>query len=201
MSITLSHLSRRIGLLGALTGVALAAGLAASAPAHAATTLRVATVQCLEETDEVGDDSPYFLVFAASPTNPSATAFGKWGPGGWDAEVASGETYYPNAAIASGVGSGWLLITVMLEEDYDNDLSAGEITSIGNNMFNQYQISFWKDQATKISELRNTLRNTTNLYLSNDELVATASGTASASGSWAQYVGDGGNYRVRYTLP
>ncbi|BCJ76806.1 hypothetical protein CS0771_63500 [Catellatospora sp. IY07-71] len=201
MSTSLSHLTRRLGMLGALTGVALAAGLAVGAPAQAGTTLRVATVQCVEETDEVGDDSPYFLVFAASTTNPGATAFGRWGPGGWDAEVASGETYYPNASIVSGVSSGWLLISVMLEEDYDNDLSAGEITWIGNNMYNQYQISFWKDAATRNSELRNTLRNTTNMYLSNDELVATAATTASVSGTWATYVGDGGNYKVKYTLP
>lgn len=191
-------LLRRIGVLGALTGVALAAGLAAGSPAQAATTLKVATVICNEETDEIGDDSPYFLVFAASTTNPGATAFGKWGPGGWDDEIASGDSYSPNASIATGVGSGWRLISLMVEEDYDNDLTAGEIAWIGNNMYNQYQISFWKPASTMISELRATLRNTTNLYLSNDDMVATAS---SSIGGWAYYVGDGGSYQVRYTLP
>ncbi|WP_144120790.1 hypothetical protein [Catellatospora sichuanensis] len=199
MRTTFRHLTRRIGVLGALTGVALAAGLAVSSPAQAATTLKVANVICHEETDEVGDDSPYFLVFAASTTNPSATAFGKWGPGGWDAEIATGDSYSPNASIVSGVGSSsWRLISLMVEEDYDNDLTAGEIAWIGNNMFNQYQISFWQPASTMISELRATLRNTTAMYLSNDDMVATASSTI---GSYAGYVGDGGYYQVRYTLP
>ncbi|MEU8075177.1 hypothetical protein AB0B31_06980 [Catellatospora citrea] len=192
-------LLRRIGVFGALTGVALAAGLAAGSPAQAATTLKVATVICNEETDEIGDDSPYFLVFAASTTNPGATAFGKWGPGGWDDEIASGDSYSPNASIASGVSSStWRLISLMVEEDYDNDLTAGEIAWIGNNMYNQYQISFWKPTSTMISEMRATLRNTTAMYLSNDDMVATASSTI---GSYASYIGDGGNYQVRYTLP
>ncbi|GAB4055578.1 hypothetical protein [Catellatospora paridis] len=192
-------LLRRIGVFGALTGVALAAGLAVGSPAQAATTLKVATVICHEETDEIGDDSPYFLVFAASTTNPGATAFGKWGPGGWDDEIASGDSYSPNASIVSGVGSStWRLISLMVEEDYDNDLTAGEIAWIGNNMYNQYQISFWKPASTMISEMRAALRNTTSLYLSNDDMVATASSTI---GSYASYVGDGGSYQVRYTLP
>jgi hypothetical protein len=42
------------------------------------------------------------------------------------------------------------------------------------------------------------LRNTTATYLSNDDMVATAS---SSIGSWTPYVGDGGSYQVRYTLP
>lgn len=194
-----TSLLRRIGAIGALTGVALTASLAVGAPAQAATTLKVATVICNEETDEIGDDSPYFLVFAASTTNPSATAFGKWGPGGWDAEIATGDSYSPNASIVSGVAnSSWRLISLMVEEDYDNDLTAGEIQSIGNNMFNQYQLSFWKPTTTLISEMRAALRNTTATYLSNDDMVATAS---SSIGSWTPYVGDGGSYQVRYTLP
>ncbi|GHJ43664.1 hypothetical protein Cs7R123_10060 [Catellatospora sp. TT07R-123] len=198
---TLTRLTRRIGLLGAFTGVAVAGGLAAAVPAHAASTLRVATVQCDEETDEIGDDSPYFVVFAASTTNPNATAFGKWGPGAWDNAVATGDIYHPNGAVVSGVGSGWIIVSLMLEEDDGNDLTASEITSIGNNMYNQYQISFWKSQSTMLSELRSTLRSTTDMYLTNDDLVATATGSASAGGSWAHYVGDGGQYWVQYTLP
>ncbi|GAA1421960.1 hypothetical protein ACFQZ4_07340 [Catellatospora coxensis] len=192
-------LLRRLGALGALTGVALAAGLAVGTPAQAATTLKVATVICNEETDEIGDDSPYFLVFAASTTNPGATAFGKWGPGGWDAEIATGDSYSPNASIVSGVSSSsWRLISLMVEEDYDNDLNAAELQDIGTNMYNQYQLSFWKPTTTLISEMRAALRNTTATYLSNDDMVATAS---SSIGGWAYYVGDGGSYQVKYTLP
>ncbi|GAA2359075.1 hypothetical protein Cme02nite_35460 [Catellatospora methionotrophica] len=194
-----TSLLRRIGVLGALTGVSLAAGLAVSSPAQAATTLKVTTVICNEETDELGDDSPYFLVFAASTTNPGATAFGKWGPGGWDDEIASGDSYSPNGTVATGVSSSsWRLISLMVEEDYDNDLTASEITWIGNNMFNQYQISFWKPTSTMISEMRAALRNTTAMYLSNDDMVATDD---SSIGGWAYYVGDGGSYQVKYTLP
>ncbi|MBB5867132.1 hypothetical protein F4553_000511 [Allocatelliglobosispora scoriae] len=200
MSMKLKHLTRRIGLLGAVAGVAVAASLATAVPAFAASSLRVATVECDEETDEIGDDSPYFLVFAASPTNPNATAFGKWGPGGWDNEVATGDIYHPNATIVSGVSSGWLIISLMLEEDDGNDLTASEITSIGNNMYNQYQISFYKAQATKISELRSTIVGTTGMYLGNDDMVASSGNTVAAGGTPVHYVGDGGNYWVTYSL-
>src|SRR5687767_10401322 len=124
---------RKIALSLALTGLAVGASVVLASPTQAAyPALRVLTVHCVEETSESGADSPYFLVFAASPTNPNATAFGKWGPGYLDVNVSSGEIHYPNATIISNVPSNWFLISVMMEEDDGNDFSALELQNISN---------------------------------------------------------------------
>jgi hypothetical protein len=113
--------------------------------AHAAAgQLRVSSVHCDEQNDDFGGDSPYFLVFAGSPTNPSVTNLGRYGPGSMDNEVDEGETWHPNGLVVSGVSSSWVIITIMLEEDDGNDLSAADVQNLGNAMYNQYQVSFWK---------------------------------------------------------
>ena len=101
----------------------------------------------IEETDEVGSDSPYVLVFATSPSNSGSVRFGKWGPGGWDTAVDTGDIYYPNGTIASGVQPGWTLWTVLMEEDDGNDISSGDMAYIDSMMWNQWQVSFWQPAA------------------------------------------------------
>lgn len=192
------NLTRRLALAAAL---ATAAALVVAAPAHAAgTTLKVQQIQCSEETDEVGSDSPYFLVFAGSPTNAGATSFGKWGPGYLDGNMDTGETANPGATIATGVSSGWRLFTLMVEEDNGNDLSAFDLQQISNAMFNQYQVSFWKPQAQMNFEMTLNMLLVVAGYLGNDDLVGTGVATASAAGAWVLYTGDGGRYWVNYKL-
>lgn len=188
--------------VAAAVAIAMAAGVLVTSPAQAQAggTLRVKTVQCVEETDEVGDDSPYYVAFAVSPTNPNATAFGKWGPGALDVEVASGETHNPNGVILGGIPAGWTLITLMLEEDSANDLSATDRQNIDNGMYNQYQISFWKPKSTMLFEMQMALIFLTGSYLENDDVVASGTTTVSTAGSWVYYDGDGGRYWVNYKL-
>ncbi len=193
MTTRLRQLAGRAGLGLAFTGLTVAATLTIAAPAQAAS-LKVASVQCYEETDEIGNDSPYFMVFAASLTNPSATAFGKWGPGSLDNNVASGSIFYPGASIIGSVPSGWVLISIMMEEDDGNDMSSLELQNIGNNMHNYYQI--WFGSPFMASQMRAMLISMADDYSTNDDIVATAS---SSVGDLVAYVGDGGNYRVRYT--
>src|SRR5688572_10103384 len=108
MKTHLRQFARRAALTAALSGLAIGGTVAIAAPAQAAS-LKVVTVQCIEDTSEpIGDDSPYFMVFAASPTNPSATAFGKWGPGYLDNNVSTGESFSPNASIIASVPSNWI---------------------------------------------------------------------------------------------
>ena len=73
-------------VLGRLTATATLAaligglGLVAAEPAQAGgTTLKLDHVRCITQTDVFGDDSPYVLVFATSPSYSSAVQFGKWG--------------------------------------------------------------------------------------------------------------------------
>ncbi|WP_020521038.1 hypothetical protein [Catelliglobosispora koreensis] len=185
---------RKLALSLALTGLAVGTSLILASPAQAAyPALRVLAVHCVEETSENGDDSPYYLVFAASPTNPNATAFGKWGPGYLDNNVSTDEIHYPNATIISNVPSNWFLISIMLEEDDGNDLSALELQNISNNMYNTYQAWFGNPFVT--TQLRATLWSMADDYTYNDDRVATA---YHSPGSTVTYTGDGGQYRVRF---
>jgi hypothetical protein len=154
----------------------------------------VVTVQCLVETSEIGSDSPYFMVFAASLTNPDATTFGKWGPGYLDNVVNTGETFAPNASIIANVPSNWVLISIMMEEDDGNDMSSLELQNIGNNMHNYYQI--WFGSSSMPSQMRAMLRGMADDYSTNDDIVATG---YSSVGALVTYSGDGGVYRVRYS--
>ena len=129
------------------------------------------------ETDEVGSDSPYVLVFATSPTNPSATAYGAWGPGGWDNAVDTGDTYYPNATLAGGVHAGWTLWSVL-------------------------QVAFWHDPAVQQFEMTFGIVSAISNYLDNDDIVAIRRSTVSSStaGFDVSDNGDGGAYWLRFKL-
>ena len=193
---TWKRLSAVLGAAGLLGGLAVVA----AAPAQAAgTTLKLDRVHCAEETDEVGSDSPYVLVFATSPSNAGANRFGKWGPGSWDNAVDKNDVYYPNGTITTGVQSGWKLWTVLMEEDDGNDLSSGDLTYIGNALHNQWQVSFWQTGVQQQFSMTLAFLNAIAETTGNDDTVAFRIGTASSS-TTINYTGDGGNYNLRFKL-
>lgn len=193
----------RLTATAALTALVGGLGLVAAGPAQAAgTTLKLDRVRCIEETDEIGSDSPYVLVFATSPTNPSATAFGVWGPGGWDNAVDTGDTYYPNATIATGVHAGWTLWSVLLEEDNANDLTPGYRAWIANAIYNKWQVAFWHAPAAQQFEMTFGIISAVDHYLDNDDIAAVRKSTVSSSsaGFDVSHNGDGGAYWLRFKL-
>jgi hypothetical protein len=194
---------KRLSAATAISALLGGLSLVAATPAHAAgTTLKLDRVHCVEETDEVGSDSPYVLVFATSPSNSGAVRFGKWGPGGWDTKVDSGDIYYPNGTIASGVQAGWTLWTVLMEEDDGNDLSAGDLDYIESMLWNQWQASFWQSGAQQQINMMLTFLNAVGTVTGNDDTVAIRffPVSGSSAGSTVQFTGDGGNYWLRFRL-
>ncbi len=192
----LAAVSAAAALLGGLS-------LVAAAPAQAAgSTLKLDRVHCDEETDEIGSDSPYVLVFATSPSNAGAVSFGKWGPGGWDNVVDTGDIYYPNGTIASGVQGGWTLWTVLMEEDNGHDISAGDMTYINTVMWNQWQASFWQSAATQQITMTMAFLNAIGATTDNDDTVAIRSFAISglSTGTTMNFSGDGGSYNLRFKL-
>ena len=192
--------------LSATTAIgALLAGLSlvAATPAQAAgTTLKLDRVQCIEETDEIGGDSPYVLVYATSPTNSGVVRIGRWGPGGWDGNVNTGETYYPNGTIATGVQAGWTLWTVLMEEDDGNDISSGDLAYIDSMMWNQWQVSFWQSGVLQQLNMMMTFLNAIDEVTGNDDTVAIRVFpiSGSSAGTSINFTGDGGNYTLRFKL-
>src|SRR5687768_3632484 len=128
---TLKSLARHTLILAALTGGVLSAG---TLPASAATgTLVFSQFRCLEETNEIGSDSPYFLVFSASGSNPDLNHTVLVRQPHWDDEVDSGEAFSPNTAVAT-VNSNSLVLAAVVEEDDGPDLSSSDVNSIRNHM-------------------------------------------------------------------
>lgn len=192
----LAAVSAAAALLGGLS-------LVAAAPAQAAgTTLKLDRVHCAEETDEVGSDSPYVLVFATSPNNPGATSFGKWGPGGWDNAVDQNDVYYPNGTVGTGVQGGWTLWTVLMEEDDGNDISSGDLTYLDTALSNQWQVSFWQTGPMKQMNMAMAFLNAVSAVTGNDDTVAIRTATINAAGAAVtiNFTGDGGNYNLRFKL-
>ena len=194
---------KRLSAATAISALLGGLSLAAATPAQAAgTTLKLDRVHCVEETDEVGSDSPYVLVFATSPSNSGAVRFGKWGPGGWDTAVDTGDIYYPNGTIASGVQPGWdavdrpdgggrrqrhLLRRHGLHRLDDVEPVAGLVLAAGRAAADQHDAHLpqrrW-DCGTGNDDGRHPLFPI----------------SGSSAGSTVQFTGDGGNYWLRFKL-
>lgn len=187
----------RLTASAALAGMISAAGLVAATPAHAAGVLKLERVHCVEETDWIGGDSPYVLVFATSPTYSGATQFGKWGPGSWDGNVDAGDIYYPNGTITGGVQSNWTLWTVLMEEDDGNDLSSGDLNYIETAVYNQWQASFWQAAGPQQFAMTMAFLSAIINVTGNDDIVALRRTSVGVNTS---HNGDDGAYWLRFKL-
>ncbi len=89
-------------------------------------TLRLERFKCVEETDELDSDSPYFLVFHGRTDAPeNAELVGVRSPS-WDNEIDSGDLIQVKKAVAKEVGSKSVAVLIAIEEDDDPDFIASQ---------------------------------------------------------------------------
>ena len=88
--------------------------------------------QCVDDTSEIGSESPYFLTFVGDIAT-GRTHLKMTRQGNWENEVDKGENWTVNETVAEGfdlVPSKTLVLSVMVEEDEGLDVSSNELNLI-----------------------------------------------------------------------
>lgn len=160
--------------------------------------------KCVVETNEVGSDSPYFVIFHGNPTNPNAAKVRKIRKQAWDATVDSGETVQANSFVTDGAGTSSIVLAAFMEEDSNSDLSPADLTSIENHMrtfFTAFSASGTTPQNQLTMQMTLEFLGALIPRIENDELCGFAPlkiTTTSGLLPLLKFTGDGGDYRVQF---
>lgn len=125
--------------LGLAALVALGGTLVAT-PANAAGALRLTQIKCIETSDTYDPDTPYFVVFVGSTSNPTDTTTVLVDPG---IDVYSGQTYNLSKTVTSSNSGTVFTATVMVDQDGGRDISATDLAYIRTALHNAYQLYYW----------------------------------------------------------
>ncbi len=87
-------------------------------------TLKLTDFQCVEETNEIGSDSPYFVFFIGKSRDPDAAKLMTIRQPQWDEQVDQGNVFHPNATVDS-VDDNTLVLCALMEEDLNTDITIG----------------------------------------------------------------------------
>ena len=163
--------------------------------------------RCLLETDEIGDDSPYFVIFIGHAGSPKFSDVKRIRDPQWDNNVSSGKLVDNiNAAVGSNVDSNTLVLVALLEEDNNPDIAGATLTNVKNWMNSVYN-AFWANGSATVTQLEASLKpefsNAIYANLANDDVVAIARlkiTTLSGNIPLLYLTGDGGQYRVRFVM-
>lgn len=168
-------------------------------------TLRLKEFRCVEESDEVGSDSPYFVVFVGDPSEPgSAAKLVVVRRESWDNETDSGELKSPNAVVSKDVGVGDLLLCALMEEDDNRDIAGDafdRVESWMRTVFDAYRASGSASAKQMAEHLKPEFRRALNNARYNDEILGVVHvpvSTANGPLPLRNFYGDGGHYRVRF---
>jgi len=167
-------------------------------------TLVLSEFRCVIETDEIGDDSPYFVIFVGN-ADTSFSDVKRIREPQWDNDISSGKLVQVNSTVSGGIGVNSLVLVALLEEDNNPDISGQILTNIKQTMSGWYNTFF--PPAGGVNQLETKLmpifQQIIEANLSNDDVVAfarlkitTLSGNLNLLHMW----GDGGYYRVRFKM-
>ena len=133
--------------------------------------------RCVVETDELGDDSPYFLVFLGNAGNPKFSDVKRIRNSQWDNEISTGDLVHVNTTVSGGVGMNTLVLVALLEEDNNPDIAGATLTNLKNWMASAYD-AFWASGSATLAQLEANLKpefaKAINANLANDDVVAIA---------------------------
>ena len=176
-------------------------------------TLKLVEFRCITETNESGDDSPYFVAFIGHIPQPGQQATSDvklLRDGSWDNQVNTGELWEANMTVANGVDKNTTVLVAFLEEDVDPDIVGAALDAVRKGMttfFNPYasiknlnleQYEYWvkKNLIPQFYYLLDT-------YTGNDERGDVGRLAISASSGPLPLLilnGDGGSYKLRFSL-
>lgn len=171
-------------------------------------TLTLKEFRCVEESDEAGCDSPYFLVFEGDPAQPGSEAqLHRVRRDAWDNEIASGSFRSVNHVVAKDVVGNHLVLCALMEEDNDPDIAGSSFAFVQNwlrSVFDAYRAGGSASAKDMAAKMKPEFRSAITAARSNDEILGVVHVplTAAANGNLPlrYFYGDGGVYRARFTL-
>ena len=170
-------------------------------------TLILKEFRCLVATEDSGD-SPYFLVFQGDKTRPAAEAkLVKVRREAWDDQGFDDNQYQAvHQKIATSVEPGHIVVTALMEEDDGPDISGDEFTYVQDRLRQTFEDARNNGTASA-GAIRNALKPAFRAALmvarTNDDIVGVAGvsvNVASGNLPLVYFYGDGGAYRVRFTM-
>jgi hypothetical protein len=87
-------------------------------------TLILTDFQCVDETNEIGSDSPYFVFFIGKGGDAGAAKLVTVRGPGWDERVDQGDILHPKMAVDE-VDRDTLVLCALMEEDLGTDVTTG----------------------------------------------------------------------------
>ena len=166
--------------------------------------------RCVEDTDESGAESPYFLVYIAA-LDKNETVLKMIRQGNWHNEVDKGELWTVNATVSNGFNfnpNTTLVLSALIEEDDNVDVSNFEKDNIIKPLLDARLRDVKKSGANIITDgiasgFINTFNSGLVLSLSNDDKMGVKRlKTTGTTGNQPllNYFADTGHYRVRFTI-
>jgi len=161
---------------------------------------------CVEETDEVGSDSPYFLLFVGRPGNKPTSKVTRIRRDAWDGEIDSGDRRVLNQNVANDVGKSTLVLVALMEEDADPDVGTVGTIVLQSRMQEAFKgigsvggIMPAQMESLMVNEFTKAIDS----VASNDELISIRRvniNTLSGPLPVLDFKGDGGHYRVHFVM-
>ena len=173
-------------------------------------TLTLKEFRCVEDTDESGAESPYFLVFVGD-LETGKTELKMIRQGNWHNEVDQGELWTVNAPVTNGFSfkpNPTLVLVAMVEEDENVDVSAFERDNMIKPVLAAKFKSFRDSGATIVTSaiaagVSDTFNVFLNVALSNDDNMGVKRLKPTGQPGdqpLLNYFADTGHYRVRFTI-
>lgn len=161
--------------------------------------------RCVEETDEVGNDSPYFVVFIGNKGGAPSSDVVRLRDPDWDGAAHSGKLFQPNLWVHNQVDTNSIVLVALIEEDYAADINASRIAVLKVLMQSKWSIyGSWNLSNAQLAYLaRNDFASYLQDLLVNDEYIQTKSLSISTNVGdlpLLTFAGDGGFYRVRFKM-
>lgn len=161
--------------------------------------------RCVVETDEGGNDSPYFLVFVGNRHGPPKSDTLLVRMPAWDGEAYSGKLFTPNLWVSDQVDTDSLVLVALMEEDWDPDIAGSTLATLKAMMQARWAIyGSWTITADQRAYLA---RSDFNGYIedlrANDEFIQSRRlniSTEVGDLPLLNFYGDGGHYRVRFYM-
>jgi hypothetical protein len=170
-------------------------------------TLVLKEFRAVEETDEVGSDSPYFLIFRGRPNNPTASTVDIVRFGSWDNEIDSGDFRTVNFAVGTGVDAGTVVLVALMEEDVDPNFTSSNQAMKNVRGWMKTALQAWGANGATVDQVASSLTpefaKAINANRGNDDIVSIQQlkiTTLSGQLGLLHMKGDGGYYRVRFTM-
>lgn len=165
-------------------------------------TLYATKLWCSEETDEVGFDDIYLVVFVGRPSAPSFVVCP--GPGDYWDSMETGDKRNWWIKIYENYNPENLHLVALMEKD-----SGKDIAGLNAKLVEARMVKLYKDFTQAIPSASNDdlaqllipeLKDAINDYRTNDERLTTRHVLLGSSGSvWGKFTGDGGKYWVQFT--